>query len=95
MTRTTPPAAAQPQCLHPDCHAHHAHPSNRPAAPTTPTAPRRPAAPRSQHRLGIRGALIIFLTVIVIGLSGIMYDQQAEINKLQQELHHSKIHNHQ
>lgn len=64
---TTPAApAAQPQCLHPSCHAHNAHPGNRPqVSPATPAAPRTP-----WYRKITKNMVIAGLIVIIIGLAG-------------------------
>lgn len=89
--RPTPqpaPVHAAPQCLHPDCHAHHAHPANRqvPAMPATP-----PAAPSRPWWTKItKTHVIIFLTVIIIGLGGSLNDDDHKIADLQQQVRHAQ-----
>jgi hypothetical protein len=84
---TTP--AAQPQCLHPSCHAHNAHPGNRPQnSPAMPVQP--PAAPSTPwYRKITKNMVIGFLIVIIIGLAGSLNTDDHKIANLKAKASHS------
>lgn len=87
-TRPQPTPPAMPQCLHPNCHAHHAHPANRPATPPMPATP--PAAPRVPwYRKITKNMVIGFLVVIIIGLAGSLNDDDHQIADLKAKAGHS------
>lgn len=92
-TQPTTPAtpAAQPQCLHPACHAHQAHPGNRPA-PAMPTTP--PAVPGTPwYRKITKNTVIGFLIVIIIGLAGSLNTDDHKIADLKAKNSHSATQN--